>query len=100
MPLFKQVIHCKTNGTHSCTHTVTQVVSLYLDTLIDYQTGDDAALHDSSLPQYYFLIALCVLNFLNTNPDVCRRVAARPALACVLAGRLLDPGFIEGIRIA
>ena len=58
------------------------------------------ALYDPSLPQYYFSITLCVLNLFNTNPKIYRRVAARPALVCPLAGRLLDPGFVEGIRMA
>lgn len=77
---------------------VAQIASQYLDALLEYQTSDEPSLHDPSLPQYYFSTALCLLNFLNMNPDVCQRIAAHPGLVNGIVEKLLMPNFTENMK--
>jgi hypothetical protein len=81
-------------------HQVAQIASQYLAALLEYQTGDDPTLHDPSLPQYYFSTALCLLNFINVNPDVCRRIASHPTLFNGIVEKMLAPDFVDGMKSA
>lgn len=69
---------------------IAQVASQYLTVLLEYQTSDEPTLHDRSLPQYYLSTALILLDFLNTSPDVCKRIVARPEIVNSVIEKLLD----------
>jgi hypothetical protein len=79
-------------------HQVAQIASRYLDSLIEYQLSDDPSLHDPSLPQYYFSSALCLMNFMNMNPDVCKRIVAKPAIVNDLIEKLLADDFVDRMK--
>ncbi|RDL34350.1 Uncharacterized protein BP5553_07478 [Venustampulla echinocandica] len=79
-------------------HALAQIASQYLTALLEYQTSDDPTLHDPSLPQYYFSTAICLLNFLNSNPDVCKRVAAYPTLVNGVIEKFLLPDFLDDMK--
>ncbi|KAF4624757.1 hypothetical protein G7Y89_g13411 [Cudoniella acicularis] len=79
-------------------HQVAQIASQYLTALIEYQTSDEPTLHDPSLPQYYFSTAICLLNFLNASPDVCKCIAAHPTLVNNIVEKLLAPEFLDGMK--
>ncbi|TVY68985.1 Protein CBFA2T3 [Lachnellula suecica] len=79
-------------------HMIAQIASQYLESLLSYQTSNEPTLHDPSLPQYYFSTAICLLNLLNTNPDVCKRIAAHPALVNNVIEKLLAPDFVDKMK--
>ncbi|PMD41235.1 hypothetical protein L207DRAFT_511150 [Hyaloscypha variabilis F] len=79
-------------------HMVAQIASQYVNALIEYQTSDEATLHDPSLPQYYMSTALILLNFLTGNPDVCKRAAQHPALLNDVVEKLLAPDFEDRMK--
>ncbi|KAE9978313.1 hypothetical protein BLS_000734 [Venturia inaequalis] len=77
---------------------IAQIASQYLTALLDYETSDEPALHDQSLPQYYISSALSLLNFLSTSPDVSKRIVARPAIINNVIEKLLDPTFVKRMK--
>jgi hypothetical protein len=79
-------------------HMIAQISSQYLTALLDYQASDDANLNDESSPQYWFSTALCLLNFLTTNPDMCFRVAKLPSVMQNVVEKLLDPNIESKMR--
>jgi len=79
-------------------HAVAQIASQYLTALLEYQTSDEPALHDPSLPQYYFSTVICLLNFANMSPDVCKRIAAHPNLVNNIIEKMLAPDFEERMK--
>jgi hypothetical protein len=98
VPLTNQVGALQHQPRAAQNHMVAQIASQYLAALLEYQTSDDSALHDSSLPQYYFSTAICLLNFLTASPDVCKRVAAHPTLVNSIIEKLLAPDFLDGMK--
>jgi len=72
-------------------HMIAQIASQYLPALLEYQCSDDPLLNDKSSPQYYFSTAMCLLNFLTTNPDVCIRIAKHPTILHDTVEKLLAP---------
>lgn len=81
-------------------HMIAQIASQYLTALLEYQASEEPSLHDPSLPQYYFSTALCLLNFLTTSPDVCKRVAAHPTVLNDVIEKLLAPDFVDRMKAA
>jgi len=79
-------------------HAVAQIASQYLTALLEYQTSDEPTLHDPSLPQYYFSTVICLLNFLNMSPDVCKRIAAHPNLVNNIIEKLLASDFEDRMK--
>jgi hypothetical protein len=79
-------------------HMIAQIASQYINALIEYQTSDEPTLHDPSLPQYYFSTVLVLLNFLTTSPDVCKRIAAHPAVVNNVIEKLLAPDFVDQMK--
>lgn len=77
---------------------VAQIASQYLDALLEYQTSDDATLRDPSSPQYYFSTAICLLNLLSFNPDVCKRIARHPTIVNSIIEKLLVPDFESSMK--
>lgn len=98
VPLANQVGVLQRQPPAAQNHMVAQIASQYLPVLLEYQTSDASALHDPSLPQYYFSTAICLLNFLNMNPDVCKRIAAHPTLLNNIIEKLLAPDFVDGMK--
>ncbi|KAJ5047357.1 uncharacterized protein L3040_003184 [Drepanopeziza brunnea f. sp. 'multigermtubi'] len=77
------------------------IASQYLDTLMAQQTSRDVAtLNDPASDQYYFSRPLLLLNFLTANPDVCKRIAAHPALVNELVEKMLAPDFHDNMKAA
>jgi hypothetical protein len=79
-------------------HMTVQIASRYLDALIEYQLSDAPALHDPSSPEYYFSSALKLLNFMTGNPDVCKRIVAKPAIVNKVIDMLLEDGVEERMK--
>ncbi len=81
-------------------HLVAQAASQYLTAVIEYQTSDaqtQPLLHDKTNPQYCFSTALCMLNFLNMNPDVCKRITKTSIIPDCIE-KLLDPDFESAMK--
>lgn len=93
IPLGNQVGVLQRCPTSDQNHMIAQIASQYLPTLLAYQTSDDPHLHDSKDAQYYFSTALCLLNFLTGNPDICMRIAREPKITHDVVEKLLDPDF-------
>lgn len=98
VPLTNQVGALQHQPPTARNHMVAQIASQYLAVLLEYQTSEDSVLHDPSLPQYYFSTAICLLNFLSANPDVCKRIAAHPTLVNSIIEKLLVPDFVDGMK--
>lgn len=98
VPLTNQVGLLQRIPTSSQNHMIAQIASQYLPALIEYQCSDDPQLHDRSSPQFYFSSALCLLNFLNGNPDVCKRIIEHPALIHDIVEKLLEAKFEAEMR--
>merc|ERR1712000_71205 len=79
-------------------HQVSQIASQYIDAFIAYQVSDEPCLKDKSSPQYYFSNALLILNYLTSNPDVCKRIAQHPTLTNDLIEKIIAPDFHDGMR--
>ena len=77
---------------------IAQIASKYLTALLAYQSSDDPVLNDPSSPQYWFSTALCLLNFLTTNPDVCVRIAQNERVVRDVVEKLLDPSVETKMR--
>ncbi len=98
VPLGNQVGALQYQPPAAQNHQIAQIASQYLNALMEYQTSDEPTLHDPSLPQYYFSTAVCLLNFLTTSPDVCKRVAAHPTLLNSIIEKLLAPDFVDKMK--
>lgn len=79
-------------------HMLAQIGSQYLPALVAYQTSDDPHLHDPNDIQYYFSSALCLLNFLTANPDICMRIAKERQITHDIVEKLLDPDIEKKMR--
>lgn len=55
---------------------------------------------DPNSPQYYFSTALCLLNCLNSNPDVGIRIAQHPTIFNDIVEKMLSPSFEDKMRAA
>ncbi|KAF8866492.1 hypothetical protein BDZ45DRAFT_667761 [Acephala macrosclerotiorum] len=98
VPLNNQVGVLQHEAPGAQNHEVAQIASQYLNALIEYQTSDDTILNDTSSPQYYFSTAICLLNFLNMNPDVCKRIATHPTLVNSVVEKMLAPEFPNNMK--
>lgn len=98
VPLNNQVGVLQRVRTGDQNHMIAQIASQYLPALLDYQTSNEPHLLDPSSPQYYFSTAICLLNFLSSNPDVCIRVAKRSAIIHDLVEKMLAPDFEVAMR--
>ncbi|KUJ10814.1 uncharacterized protein LY89DRAFT_689418 [Mollisia scopiformis] len=98
VPLGDQVGLLQHQLPHAQNHQIAQLASQYLNALLTYQTSSDPALHDPSTPQYYFSTAICLLNFLNTSPDVCKRIASHPTLLHDVVEKLLANDVVEKMK--
>lgn len=98
VPLNNQVGVLQRNGGDRQDHMIAQIGSQYLTALLEYQSSNDSYLHDPSSPQYYFSTAICLLNFLTTNPDVCVRIVKHPGVVHGVIENLLDPNVEAAMR--
>ncbi|KAL3424240.1 pentatricopeptide repeat domain-containing protein [Phlyctema vagabunda] len=72
-------------------HGIAQLASQYLPALLEFQSSDDPQLNDEKSAQYWFSTALCLLNLLTTNPDVCAVIVKHPTVVHDVIEKLLDP---------
>lgn len=100
VPLSNQVGVLQRQPSDKQSQCIAQIASQYIDALLDYQTSDAPELHDPASSQFYLSSALCLLNFLTTSPDVCKRIASRPAVVHAIVDKLLDPAVIATITAA
>lgn len=99
--MFRSAISLEQFNTNPPPHRDTRlpkIASQYVDSLIAYQISDEPTLHDPNDPQYYLSTALCLLNFLTSSPDVCKRVATEPAIINGVIEKLLAPDFVANMK--
>lgn len=79
-----------------------QIASQYLSALLAYQYDREAAplVFDITSSQYYLSDALCLINYLTSNPDAAVTVAKHPRLLTDVVEKILAPGFEERMRAA
>lgn len=102
IPLTNQIGALQHEPSASQNHQISQIASQYLPELLEYQTSPNELLSDPKSPQYYFSTVLMLLNFLNTNPDVCRRVIEHKdgALIHGIVEKMLVPTFVDDMKKA
>ena len=98
VPLTNMVGALQRQQTAAQNHTITQIASQFLTSLIEYQISDEPTLRDPDLPQYYFSTALHLLNFLSGSPDVSKRIAANPILVNGVIEKLLADDFVTNMK--
>jgi hypothetical protein len=67
---------------------------------MEYHLSDAPSLHDPEDCEYYFSSALALMNFMNMNPDVCKRIVSKPKIVNDVIERILADDYIVKMEAA